>query len=166
MSLTPSIRMLVLPVSDPDSFETLSLADRLEQSIWNEEFSATSGEKPGEFFLRAVDADLGVFSYGEQDLENELVETCFIDGDTLADRYADLRRLVDEDADSTVRALAKADPKADVDAIRASLGSGDRPELASPAVEAAAFARTLLTAAEQAVGNGLGVCWELHGSFE
>src|SRR5205814_473511 len=144
MRLPSTVVIHVLPVHDPDSFERLSLAERADASAWTREFVSHSRWKPDSFLLRAADVDLGVFTYGAQDIDNEMVETVFIDGRTLIESRPVLEKLLGDDAEKTAVALAQLGKEADVARVRAALRSGEWPTEASIAVEAAAFGRQLL----------------------
>ena len=156
-----SLTLIIVHVTDPDSFERLSLEDRRRQSLGWKTFEIRSGRFLDTFLMKATGTDLGEFSYGESsDSEGVPLTTCFIDEVTLP---RDLETLEGFLSDETAAQLCVHAGRADRVRVKRALQTGDWPDGGNPAEEAAAFAFHLLESAREAIRHKMGLCLEHRG---
>ena len=159
--MTTTLTLISLTITDPDSFEQLSLEERRSYGgSWT--YPVGSGRPLDTFLMKATKSDLGVFAF---DKASDGSETCMIDQSTLVDDIAPLERLVETKRIETARALHEHGKKAgSLTQIEAALQSGTWPTNGDAAEEAAAFAHHLLRCARFGMENHMGVCWEVRGA--
>jgi hypothetical protein len=158
-----SLTLIIVHVTDPVSFERLSLEDRRKNALAWKTFELRSGRFLDTFLMKATGTDLGVFSYEETfDGDGVPLTTCFIDEKTLP---TDLPTLENFLGDETAAQLCTLAGRADRARVKHALKSGEWPADGNPAEETAAFAFHLLESAKTAIRHKMGLCFEHRGNL-
>jgi hypothetical protein len=156
-----SLTLIIVHVTDPDSFERLSLEERRKQSLEWKTFEIRSGRFLDTFLMKATGTDLGEFSYEEtRDGDGVTLTTCFIDEKTLPRDLETLERFL---GDETATQLCTLAGRADRSRVQRALRTGDWPDGGNPAEESAAFAFHLVELAKTAIRHKMGLCLEHRG---